>query len=135
FETAAAGRRMEYLFRRPERDQRVDQRLLRAQVGGLFAGSAIHAQSAREHPASWRYSPHEHLQQIVSRAPGSVSVEIFADNSGGNDFAAELRAVLHLQNVVLEPGDVDSTRDHKSFQTDAFVARQQTIARALSAQH
>src|SRR6266446_3751085 len=96
FETTATRWRLEYLFRRPERDQRFGQRLFRAEAGWLFAGFAVHAQSAREHSASRRHPADEYVQQALSRAARPISVEISADHSSGNDFAAELGAIPHL---------------------------------------
>ena len=49
----------------------------------------------------------------------AVSVEISAHDPGGNDSSAELGAVSHLQNVVVEPGHAHPARDHQSFQADA----------------
>ena len=66
---------------------------------------------------------------------GPVPVAISAVHSGGDDSAAELGAVSHLQNVVLEPGDARPARDHQSFQAHARIARLEATPRALSARH
>ena len=42
-------------------------------------------------------------------------MEISADDSGVNDFAADLGAIPHLQNVFVEPGDAHPARDHQPF--------------------
>ena len=109
--------------------------ILRFETRGSLPRCAVHARSARQHHAPRRYSAHEHLQQTLPRVARSISLAISADDSGGNDSAAAMVAVSHLQDVVLEPGDAHSARDHQSFQADARTAGHETTARALSARH
>src|SRR5205085_6972036 len=52
--------------------------------------------------------------------------------SGGNDSAANVGAVSHLQNVIMEPRHAGAARHHQSFQTDARVTRRKTTARVVS---
>jgi len=42
-------------------------------------------------------------------------VEIFARDSGRDGSPAELGAISHLQNVVMEPGHARAAGDHQSF--------------------
>jgi hypothetical protein len=59
-------------------------------------------------------------------------MEVFADDPCGNGASAELGAVSHLQNVVVEPGHAYAAGYHQSFQTDPRFAWRKAIARALS---
>src|SRR5213079_2065510 len=61
------------------------------------------------------------------------SVEISANDTGGNDSVANLGAVSHLQNVIVEPRHAGAARHHQSFQADARVAWRKTTARVVSA--
>src|SRR5213595_4308226 len=127
-ETATAGWRLEYLSRRSERDQRVDQSLFRPETRWLFCGCAVYAGRASHHHAPWRHPSNEHVQQTLPRAAWPVSVEVFARNPGGNCASAEMGAISHLQNVVVEPGHDHSARHHQSFQTYSDSAWRKTIA-------
>src|SRR5207244_8042521 len=95
----------------------------------------LHARSARQHHAPRRYSSDEYLQQALSCAPGTISVEVFADDPCRNGAPAELGAVSHLQNVVVEPGHACSPGHHQSFQTNSRFAWRKAVARALSYRH
>ena len=60
-----ARRRLEHLSRRPERDQRVRQGVLRAQAGRAQPAGPVDDRGAREHPAPGRHPAHEHLRQAL----------------------------------------------------------------------
>src|ERR1700756_3590046 len=75
-ETTTAGRRLEYLSGRSQRDQRIDQGLFCSETRWLFCGRAVYAGSARDDYAPRRYPANEHLQQTLPGIAGAVSVEI-----------------------------------------------------------
>ena len=104
-------------------------------LAGPQPRSALHAGSARQHPAPRRHPADEHLQQALPRVARAIPLEISADHSGGDDPAAELVLLQHLQDVVLEPGHAHPARDHQSFQADPRAAARQATARALSGRH
>src|SRR5215469_5935217 len=131
FETPTAGRRLEHLSWRSERDQRVGQGLFCAETRRLLCGRAVYAGGARRDHASRWYSANEHFQQTLPGIARPVSMEIFAGHPVGNGASAELVAVSHLQNVVVEPGHDHPSRHHQSFQTNPASAWRKTTARAL----
>jgi len=63
----------------------------------------------RRPPASTTFS------KLYLALLGQFPVEISADDTGGNDPAANVGAISHLQNVVLEPRHVGASRHYQSF--------------------
>src|SRR5207245_8896534 len=86
------------------------------------------SRSPRQTFSALRSPPRQHVQQALPGPPGPVPVEISADDTGGNDPAANVGAISHLQNVVVEPRHVGASRHYQSFQTNPRVAWRETVA-------